>query len=281
MVQKAHQKWIERIRVFYDKRGTLILDVGMMSHIHAVPVYLDHPLISPEPTLLSIYKRLCIVDGLSKLVAQTTLYLQQFKIGVRGVTTDGGSSFKSGLSLFSKQTTLDFFQKAAEQVMDHSEEIKQLGTSRKYNPVKFAPQFYYLTKPLFETTSVLESNTSQVSNVFPLALLGEEIDAIEKPGNDQFYYLVFQINFGSTYYVSEIIPSLPFFDIKSIQIPQKPDKYPEHRILQQKVENAYQLAISQIQITDPTAPCFILVQKIIWNSRVEFPSVQTHFITTR
>ncbi|KAA6398844.1 MAG: hypothetical protein EZS28_005636 [Streblomastix strix] len=75
----------------------------MMSHIHAVPMCLVHPLISPEPTLLSIYSGPCTAEGLSKLVAQTTIDLQQFKIGVGGATTDGGSSFTSALSPFSKQ----------------------------------------------------------------------------------------------------------------------------------------------------------------------------------
>ncbi|KAA6400443.1 MAG: hypothetical protein EZS28_004030 [Streblomastix strix] len=388
MVQKAHSKCIERLRVFYNKKGTLILEAGMMSHIHAVPVYLVYPLISPEPTLLSIYTRLCTVDGLSKLVTQTIIYLQQFKIGVGGATTNGGSSFTSALSPFSKQNysiflpqrlskliqnrcanhfldrdlknaidmhydiyaiviimeedisslhsqsnsnELSIYLKSygktrwigmflvAEQVMDHSEEIIQLKSSRKYNSVKFTTHIYYLTKPLFETTSVLESNTSQVSNVFPLAVFllihyyhllvtifsyEPWLSFIKTLCKKIFFYIFgddyidlfacdlafcysgkklmqqrnlamissttqsLKLTFVSKYYVSEIIPSIPFFDIKSIQIPQKPDKYPEHRILKLKIENAYQLAISQIQITDPTAPCFILVQKINWNSSV-------------
>ncbi|KAA6398843.1 MAG: hypothetical protein EZS28_005635 [Streblomastix strix] len=174
--------------------------------------------------------------------------------------------------------------------------------------------------PLFETTSVLESNTSQVSNVFPLAVFllihyyhlsvtifsyEPWLSFIKTLCKNIFFYFFgddhtdlfacafafsysgkklmekrqlgmissttqsFKLTFGSMNYVSEIIPPLPFFDIKSIQIPQKPDKYPEHRILKQKVENAYQLAMSQIQIPDPIAPCFILVQKINWYSRIE------------
>ncbi|KAA6341662.1 MAG: hypothetical protein EZS28_052442, partial [Streblomastix strix] len=285
----------------------------------------------------------CTAERLSKLVAQTTIDLQQFKIGVGGATTDGGSSFTSALSPFSKQNYTRFLPKklskliqnrcsdhlldrslknaidmhydiyvmvtimdedissllsqsnskelgiylksycktrwigmflAAEQVMDHSEEIIYLRSSRKYNSVKFAPHFYYLTKPLFETASVLESKTSQISNVFPLAVFllihyyhlsvtifsyepwlsfiktlcmniffyffgddhtdlfacafafsysGKKLMEQRQLGMINSTIQSFKLTFGSMNYVSEIIPPLPFFDIKSIQIPQKPD----------------------------------------------------------
>ncbi|KAA6398763.1 MAG: hypothetical protein EZS28_005712 [Streblomastix strix] len=66
MVQKAHSKCIEMLRVFYNKKGTFILDAGMMSHIHAVPMCLFHPLIFPELTLLSINTEPCTADGFFK-----------------------------------------------------------------------------------------------------------------------------------------------------------------------------------------------------------------------
>ncbi|KAA6393893.1 MAG: hypothetical protein EZS28_010577, partial [Streblomastix strix] len=111
MIQNSHSKCIERLRVFYNKKGTLILDAGMMSHIHAVQLCLVRPLISPEPTFLSIYTGPCTADGFSRLVAQTTQDLQQFKIGLKQATTDGGSSFISALSPFSKQNYSRFLPK--------------------------------------------------------------------------------------------------------------------------------------------------------------------------
>ncbi|KAA6403221.1 MAG: hypothetical protein EZS28_001254 [Streblomastix strix] len=316
MVQKAYQKCIERPRLFYNKKRTLILDAEMKSHIHVVRICLAHPLISPEPTLLSIYTGLCTADRFSRLVAQTALNLQQFKIGVDIATTDGGSSFTSALTPLSKQnysrflpkgcqnqfktdvliicltelqkmlliciTTLMLWQQSWMKIQVHYIHnrilknlvfiqrliVKQDGLECFLLLSNYEPWLSFTKKFCMNIFFYFfgDDRKDLFACAFAFSYSGKKLMELRNLGMISSTSQSFKLTFGSMNYVSVIIPPLLFFDIKSIQIPQKPDKYLEHRILKQKVENAYQLAISQIQIPDPTAPCFIPVQKIIWYS---------------
>ncbi|KAA6402313.1 MAG: hypothetical protein EZS28_002158 [Streblomastix strix] len=111
MIEEAHMYLRERLSIYQGQIVTLILDGGLLAHVHVVVVLITSPIIDAPPALICLYTGPVTADGFARLVAQITKDLKDLDITVGGFTTDGHQHSMLAYHCFQKKITLNIFQK--------------------------------------------------------------------------------------------------------------------------------------------------------------------------